>query len=151
MLQEAPGHIVWRSFSRGGKNAQPDWMDAPPLDLSSWRSRGAPTPAFGTHPSIGAWSLGTVCLGWINNLTFNNFLTLENRRKLTPESFNRIAHRGIYTMELIQNPTGTSFEANKIIEGQIFGVYMGKTLKSRLADFNHHVDFVRLPRNDLIE
>ena len=26
---------------------QPDWMDGPHLDLSSWRSRGAPTQAFG--------------------------------------------------------------------------------------------------------
>ena len=57
----------------------------------------------------------------------------------------------MYTMEPIGNSRGASSEGKKNFEGQFFGIYMEKTLKSWLADFIHHVDFVRLPQNDLIE
>ena len=59
----------------------------------------------------------------------------KNCRKLTPEYFYRIAHRGIYAVKPVRIARGPIIGGKKIPEGLNFGVYMGKTLKLRGADF----------------
>ena len=85
----------------------------------------------------------TVCLGSTNNLTFWDVLTLENRRKSTPEYVVRIGLRTLYTTELTKLGRGAIFGGKKIPEGLNFEICMGKTSKLRGADFFHDVDLLR--------